>query len=71
MLKNLRAMRQAKGWSIRDLANRAGVAVGTIYYLETSDQSPRLHIVYKVADALQVDPAALIARPGDPRPTGR
>jgi transcriptional regulator with XRE-family HTH domain len=58
----LRRLRQERAWSIRDLAQRAGVSTETIYSLEHGRREwawPRT--VRKLADALGVEPKELMA----------
>lgn len=49
---NLRAIRQAKGVSIRALAELVGVSKSTIVHIETGKFSPRYDIVERIAEAL-------------------
>jgi transcriptional regulator with XRE-family HTH domain len=49
---NLRAIRQAKGVSIRALAEIVGVSKSTIVNIETGKFSPRYDIVERIAEAL-------------------
>jgi transcriptional regulator with XRE-family HTH domain len=41
------------------LARRAGIAPTTIYLLETHQRTPQLLTVYKLSQALGVDPLAI------------
>lgn len=51
----LRALREGKGWSLRLLARRSGVAHQTIHLLEEgTTASPTLHIAARLARALRV-----------------
>ena len=67
----LRELREAKGWSQRDLARRAGVRAATVNSLELrAPQKVDLLVLERLADALGVDAALLfvherqsIARP--------
>jgi len=52
---NLRAIRQAKGMSIRALAEMIGVSKSTIVNIETGKFSPRYDIVERIAEALGVE----------------
>ena len=49
---NLRAIRQAKGVSIRALAEIVGVSKSTIVNIEAGKFSPRYDIVERIAEAL-------------------
>ncbi len=42
--------------SMRDLAARAGVAVGTINTIESGKREPSLRVIRAVSAALEVDP---------------
>lgn len=60
--------RTAKGWSQRELATRAGVALDTVSRVEADDDSPRarapsLDVLERLAGALGVPVAALVAEP--------
>jgi transcriptional regulator with XRE-family HTH domain len=49
--------RRRRFWSQRDLAQKAGVAVGTIVGLERGQtQHPRLKVMRQIAAALGVEP---------------
>lgn len=52
---NLRAIRMAKGVSIRALAELVGVSKSTIVNIETGKFSPRYDIVERIAEALGAD----------------
>ena len=56
----LRELREAKGWSQRDLARRAGVRAATVNSLELrAAQKVDLSVLERLADALGVDAALL------------
>ena len=52
---NLRAIRMAKGMSIRALAEIVGVSKSTIVLIESGKFSPRYDIVERIAEALGAD----------------
>jgi len=52
----LRELRIQKFIGLRDLADKAGVAVSTITAIEGGRELPMLRTVRKLADALEVDP---------------
>ena len=57
----LRRLRRERAWSIRELAQRAGVSTETIYSLEHGRREwawPRT--IRKLAEALEVEPKELI-----------
>jgi len=67
----LRELRLERGLSQEGLAQLAGVDRKLIYRTELGQTSPRLDAVAQIADALQVDLAALVG-PGLPaRKRGR
>jgi transcriptional regulator with XRE-family HTH domain len=53
---SLREARLLALLSMRQLARKAGLSVTTIYLLETHQRSPQLLTVYKLSQALSVDP---------------
>lgn len=60
----VRELRQAKGWSQEELANRAGATQGQISNLETGKtQRWDLPVLDRIAKALGVHTADLIERP--------
>lgn len=56
----VRAHRTARGWSMRELARRAGVSQPFITKLERGDQLPSIPTLYDLAAALEVTPSALL-----------
>ena len=54
-MPTLRELRIARLWSQRELAERAGVAEGTVISAETGKRLPRLLTMRRLADALGVD----------------
>ena len=65
--KRLRELRQAKGWSHRDLATRTGFAQCYISRVENGRQTPTLRILEKWATALELKLAQLFTV-GDEKP---
>jgi len=59
--EKLRALREARFLSHRDLAKRAGVSPTTILNLEASRVEAQRRTVRKLAEALDVEPAELVA----------
>lgn len=51
--------RQAKGWSLRELARRAGVDAATLSHLERGHTEPSLEVVRRLSAALEMDPCSL------------
>lgn len=60
---NVRAAREAAGWSQQQLGDGAGMVVPVISRLESGKHLPSLASLLKVAEALGVEPAALLAQP--------
>ena len=54
-MPTLRELRIGRLWSQRELAERAGVAEGTVVSAETGKRLPRLLTMRRIADALGVD----------------
>jgi transcriptional regulator with XRE-family HTH domain len=58
--EKLRALREARFLSHRDLAKKAGVSPTTVLNLEASRVEAQRRTVRKLAEALGVDPAELV-----------
>jgi transcriptional regulator with XRE-family HTH domain len=58
-MKTLREARTERLLTLRELADRAGVAFSTIYLIENGKSVPRLSMVRKLADALGVTPGEI------------
>ena len=59
----VKELREAKGFSQRELARRAGVRSGTVIDIEHARTSRvDLAVLERLADALGVDPSRLIVR---------
>ena len=52
--RNIRRLREAKGMSQQDLAERVDVDRKTINRLENAQRSPRSELLYAIADTLEV-----------------
>ena len=61
-VENLRAARRAKGLSQEELAHRAGLDRTYISALERNVYNPTIDVVDRLADALGIDAAALLAK---------
>jgi transcriptional regulator with XRE-family HTH domain len=61
---NLRDRRVAAGWSQQELSDRCGLHLTEISRLENGRRNPRLDTIVKVADALGVPAAELLAGVG-------
>ena len=58
--RNLRRLRNAKGWSQEELAFRAEVDRSYVSLLETANYSASVTMIAKLAKALGVEPADLL-----------
>ena len=61
----LKELRQSRAFSVRDLAQAAGVSTDTITALEKGRRKAWPRNVRKLAGALGVDPSELIIRSSD------
>ncbi len=59
-MAEVRALREARGWSQSELARRAGLHSTTVSLIESGRQKPYAVQVEKLAAALGVEPAALL-----------
>jgi transcriptional regulator with XRE-family HTH domain len=57
---NLRALRARRGWSLDQLAQRAGVSKGVLVALEGDRGNPSLNTLIRVADAFAVSLTELV-----------
>jgi transcriptional regulator with XRE-family HTH domain len=67
--RRLRELREARGWSLSELARLAGVGKATLSGLENGTRDPRLETLYAVAGALGVPMSALTLDRGAPPST--
>ena len=58
-MASLRQVRVARLLSIRELAQRAGIAPSTVYLLEAGRSRPSLRVIRKLCSALAVEPEAV------------
>ena len=58
----LRAERLRQGLSMRELAQKAGLAQPAISYIERGLRTPSIDTAYRIAVALDIDLSALIQR---------
>ena len=59
--KNIRSYRKQRGWSKKELAERAGVAVELVDHYEKSPAVMNLYTIIMLANALYVEPSWLLA----------
>jgi len=62
-LPHLRLLRERAGFSVHELAREVGVAVGIVARIERLAQRANPTTVHRLAQALGVDPARLVAGP--------
>src|ERR1700731_5329410 len=60
--RRLRLERDARGWSLADLAERSGVAKATISKIERGDASPTAVVLVRLAGAFDLTLAGLLLR---------
>jgi transcriptional regulator with XRE-family HTH domain len=58
--QTLRRFRNGKGWSQEQLADRAGITLNYVGNLERGEQGPSLHMLVRLARALEVDLPTLL-----------
>lgn len=58
----LKLEREARGWSLADLAERSGVSRGAISKIERGQSSPTAGLLARLADAFDLTLAGLVAR---------
>jgi transcriptional regulator with XRE-family HTH domain len=57
--QRVKQLREARGWSQRQLENRAGISHGYISYLEAGERQPKMVTLEKIAGAFSVPVAQL------------
>lgn len=50
----IRELREQKGWTLEDLADASGIAVGYLGHIERGTTSPSLKTALRLAEALEV-----------------
>jgi transcriptional regulator with XRE-family HTH domain len=63
--KNLKAFRQANGWSQTDFANRLNISVPAFSKIETGITDPNITRLCQMAEILGVSVIDLISKPGE------
>lgn len=58
--KNIRRMRQDKGWGQAQLSERTGIRIGHISKLEQDEGDPKLSTLHKLMEALECSPDSLM-----------
>jgi transcriptional regulator with XRE-family HTH domain len=59
-VQRLRALRQQRVLTLRELEERSGVAYNTIWHLENGKREAQPRTIRKLAHALSVDPEELV-----------
>lgn len=67
--KNIRRMRQDKGWSQFQLSEKTGIRVTHISKLEQGEGDPKLSTLYKLMEALDCSPDSLLLDTSRASPT--
>jgi len=62
LARSIRQEREARGWSLADLAERSGVSRASISKIERSEASPTAVILVRLAGAFDLTLAGLLAR---------
>lgn len=62
LARRIRLEREARGWSLADLATRAGVAKATVSKIEREETSPTAVILVRIAAAFGLTLAGLLVR---------
>ncbi len=60
---NIKKIRESKGMTLDTLAKKADVTKGCLSQVENFRTMPSVTLLYKLAEALEVEPAALLAVP--------
>jgi transcriptional regulator with XRE-family HTH domain len=58
--RQVRALRQARGWSLEELAQRSGVSKGMVVQIEGDRTNPSIGTLCRIAEAFGVDMGRLI-----------
>lgn len=69
--ENLKRLRRDKQWTQGELAEASGVKVGQLSKIELNKADPKLTTIYKIIDALECSPNALLSDVGDLNLDGR
>ena len=59
---NVRRLREAKGWSQEDLAEKANLHRTYVSGIERGVRNPSLTIIFKLAEGLGIEPGNLLNR---------
>lgn len=59
----VRAEREARGWSLRDLAGKSGMDIGTLSRIENRLAAPSLFAAMRIADGLGLPLGGMLGGP--------
>lgn len=57
---NIRALREGRGWTQNDLAEKAGMNASYLGFIERGDNVPTLTIILLLAETLEADAGDLV-----------
>lgn len=57
---NIKTLRRDKGWTQGDLSKASGVKINHVSRLERDDTDPKLSTIYRLIEALECSPDALL-----------
>jgi len=57
---NIKVLREARGWSLSELARQSSIAKGTLSQLEAGTGNPTIETVFSLSNALQVPVSELL-----------
>jgi transcriptional regulator with XRE-family HTH domain len=60
---NVRRLRQERGWTQEDLANRVGLSARYVGQIERAQASMTITVLGRIANAFEVEAAKLVTRP--------
>ena len=60
---NVRRLRQERGWTQEDLADRVGLSARYVGQIERAQASMTITVLGRIANALEVDAVKLVTRP--------
>lgn len=58
--RNVRKLREARGWSQEDYADRAGIHRTYVSDIERGRRNPTITVVEKLAGPLEIEPGVLL-----------
>ncbi len=60
---NIRHWREERRWKQKDLAKAVGISASGIVYLEQGSRPIKMEVLFRIAEALQVDVAKFLEEP--------